>query len=399
LYAEGGEKTTLYLFWGEGCPHCSKEKEFLKRLRKQYPQLNVRAFEVWHDPENARMFSGILEAAGIKSAGVPVTVVGDRMWMGFSVHTGAQIEQEVALCIRDGCSDTVRSLTGEEDRHDGPFAVNMPFFGELNGTTISLPVFTVTLGIMDSFNPCAFFVLFFLLGLLVHARSRRRMLLIGGTFVFFSGLVYFVFMAAWLNVFMLVGQLTVITAVAGAVALVVASINIKDFFLFKKGVSLSISDSARKRLFERMRNLLKATSVPSALAGTAVLALAANTYELLCTAGFPMVYTRVLTLHELSTPAYYGYLALYNAVYVLPLMAIVAAFVFTLGAKKLSEWQGRKLKLVSGMMMLLLGLALLLHPEVLNNIVATAGMLAAALAVSWFIITFSKRLRPGLAKG
>lgn len=68
------------------------------------------------------------------------------------------------------------------------------------------------------------------------------------------------------------------------------------------------------------------------LAATVALAFAANAYELLCTAGFPLVFTRILTLAELITPAYYGYLALYSAVYVLPLLAIAAVFVATLGA-------------------------------------------------------------------
>ena len=129
------------------------------------------------------------------------------------------------------------------------------------------------------------------------------MLLIGGTFVFFSGLIYFIFMAAWLNVFLWIGELKLITLVAGLVAMVIALINIKDYFWFKQGVSLSIPERAKPGIYQRSRNLLKASSLPAMLAGTAVLAIAANSYELLCTSGFPMVYTRALTLHELSTPA------------------------------------------------------------------------------------------------
>ena len=74
--------------------------------------------------------------------------------------------------------------------------------------SISLPLFTVIIGALDSFNPCAFFVLLFLLSMLIHARSRKKMFLIGGIFVFFSGFIYFLFMAAWLNVFLVIGRLT-----------------------------------------------------------------------------------------------------------------------------------------------------------------------------------------------
>lgn len=222
--------------------------------------------------------------------------------------------------------------------------------------------------------------------MLIYARSRKRMLLIGFTFVFFSALVYFLFMAAWLNFFLIVGQIKIVTAVAGIIAVIISLINVKDFFFFKKGVSLTISDSAKPKLFERMRNLIKATSLPSMMLGTIFLAAAANMYELLCTAGFPMLFTRILTLNNLSTMQYYSYLVLYNLVYVIPLTIIVIVVTITLGARKLTEKQGEKLKLISGIMMLLLGGVLLFKPELLNNILAALALLCCALALSGGII-------------
>jgi len=127
------------------------------------------------------------------------------------------------------------------------------------------------------------------------------------------------------------------------------------------------------------------------LAATVALALAANTYELLCTAGFPMVFTRVLTLAELSTPAYYGYLAFYNAVYVLPMLAIVVVFVVTLGARKLKGDEARILKLLSGLMMLALGLVLLLAPETLSHPLTALALILAALAVTALVVWLARR--------
>jgi hypothetical protein len=200
---------------------------------------------------------------------------------------------------------------------------------------------------------------------MVHARSRVRMLLIGTTFVLISATVYFMFMAAWLNLFMMLGAVPVITVIAGIIAVAIGLINTKDYFLFSQGPSLSIPENAKPGLFRRMRALLKADNLGAMLLGTAALAIAANSYELLCTAGFPMVYTRLLTLNELGSLEYYGYLVLYNLVYVLPLLIIVLVFSFTLGAYKLSEQQGRFLKLLSGLMMLGLGLVLLFAPGML----------------------------------
>jgi len=260
--------------------------------------------------------------------------------------------------------------------------VNLPFVGPVDAKALSLPVLTLVLAGMDAFNPCAFFVLLFLLSLLVHARSRVRMAVVGGTFVLFSGLVYFVFMAAWLNVFLVAGELRVVTVIAGLLALTVAALNIKDYFWFKEGPSLSIPESAKPGLFKRMRDIVGTGSLGPMLASTVLLAIVANSYELLCTAGFPMVYTRVLTLAGLETWQYYAWLAAYNVIYVIPLLLIVIVFVRTMGARKLSEREGRILKLVSGFMMLGFGLLLLVAPQLLTNPLASILVLLVAVAAA-----------------
>jgi len=223
------------------------------------------------------------------------------------------------------------------------------------------------------------------------------MLLIGGIFVLFSGVMYFLFMAAWLNLFMVIGQLAAITTAGGIIALLVGGINVKDFFLFKQGISLVIPESVKPKLYERMRGLLKAPTLPAMIFGTIILAVTANAYELLCTAGFPMVYTRVLTLQRLTTFQYYQYLVLYNVVYVVPLAIIVSVITVTLGSRKMTEWQGRQLKLVSGLMMLSLGTVLIVNPAVLNNVLASIALLAGVIVVSWALILVMKRVRPGIA--
>jgi len=272
--------------------------------------------------------------------------------------------------------------------------LSVPVFGTIDAGTLSLPLFTLAIASLDAFNPCAFFVLLFLLSLMVHARSRPRMLLVGGTFVFFSGLVYFLFMAAWLNLFLVVGGAPWVTLIAGLVALTIGVINVKDFFLFRQGPSLSIPDGAKPGLFKRMRGLLGAENLGTMMIGTVTLALAANSYELLCTAGFPMVYTRVLTLNALSGWEYYGWLVAYNLIYVLPLLAIVLLFTFTLGSRKLSERQGRVLKLLSGTMMVGLGLVMLFAPEALNSLWMGAGLLllAAVVTTAAALLTREKRV-------
>jgi hypothetical protein len=392
---------TLHFFWAANCPHCAEEKPLLEALQRRHPQLQVREYEIWRQRENFELLLALAERHGGGVVSTPATVLGDRLWFGFNSLIAAEIEETAARCLASDCPDLLAAIaespaTGTPAAPPRPVpgeetSVTVPYFGTIDPESLSLPVFTLVLGLLDSFNPCAFFVLLFLLSLLVHLRSRRIMLLVGGTFVFFSGLIYFLFMAAWLNLFLLAGRMQQVTTVAGAVALLVAALNIKDFFFFHQGPTLSIPENAKPRLFKRMRQLLTERRLPSVLFGTVVLAVAANSYELLCTAGFPMVYTRTLTLHNLERWQYYAWLALYNAVYVVPLLTIVLAFTFTLGAKKLSEWQGRILKLLSGLMMLLLGLVLLVNPALLGNAMAALAILLLALAATVLIVLLYRR--------
>ncbi len=386
----------VHVFLHGECPQCESTVPYLDSLTEKY-DVNITRHDV-SIPEEKELYDKFKETYGFTDGGYPIVFIGERFIAGETAIRD-NLEQEIITCTSEGCvcpAGRIQGLTpypprpGDITPEEGTIT-DLPVFGKIDTSNMSLPLFTVILGGLDAFNPCAFFVLFFLLSMMIYTKSRRRMLLVGGTFVFFSGLVYFLFMSAWLNLFLLVGTLKIVTTVAGIVALVVAVINIKDFFFFEKGVSLVIPESKKPKLFERMRNLLKANSMSSMLFGTVVLALAANSYELLCTAGFPMVFTRVLTLHNLSTMEYYLYLAFYNIVYVIPLAFIVLIFTITLGAKKMTKLQGRTLKLISGLMMLGLGSVLLINPALLNNIAVAFGLLATALAAAGIIILVTRK--------
>jgi len=189
---------------------------------------------------------------------------------------------------------------------------------------------------------------------------------------------------------MLFGQITLMTLIAGIIAIVIGGINIKDYFAFKKGISLSIPDSAKPKLFQRMRDVVNADNLAAMLFGTVLLAVFANTYELLCTAGFPMVYTRHLTLLDLSSFEYYLHLIFYNVIYIVPLSIIVGLFVYTLGSRKFTEREGRILKLTSGFMMLGLGLVLSFQPEALSNLFVALFLISVAVLISAIIIKIER---------
>ncbi len=392
LTEDGALRVQLYVFWSTDCPHCRRAVRFIRdQLVGELPWLDARLLEL-SDPANVVRYQTMAAALGAGAAYVPAFFYCGRMFQGYGedATTGRFLHDSLIACraeLETAASSSQRLApprSPEASRSAPP--IRLPLLGELDPEALSLPVITLALAALDAFNPCAFFVLLFLLSLMVHARSRARMALVGGVFVGASGLLYFVFMAAWLNLFLLLGYLPAVTSGAGLIALLVGALNVKDYVWLRRGLSLSIPERAKPRLFERMRALVSAASLPAMLLGTIALALAANAYELLCTAGFPLVFTRILTLHQLGTAAYYGYLALYNLIYVLPLLAIVVIFVRTLGARRLKEAEGRALKLLSGVMMLGLGAVFLLAPDWLSQPLTALALIAGAVLITVLVV-------------
>jgi cytochrome c biogenesis protein CcdA len=379
--ANGQIQVHLYFFWSLTCPHCLEAHPFIEAIPNERPWVIVHALEVSRQRDNAQRFIALAESLGQPANAVPALMACRVMEVGWddAATTGAALLRRLDECHARAQQPTSHRVPATPAE---PLKINVPLLGEVTADRLSLPTFTLVLAGLDAFNPCAFFVLLFLLSLLAHQKDRWRMAVIGGIFVLTSGLMYFAFMAAWLNVFQLMGALAWITWAAGLLAVAVGFVNIKDFFAFGKGFSLSIPESRKPDIYRRARAILNAEHLPAMLGATVVLAVAANFYELLCTAGFPMVYARLLTLNELSAGARYGYLALYNLIYVLPLALIVFAFVRALGARKLSEREGRLLKLLSGVMMLELGVLLSAAPELLDSLWVSAALLAIAVGAT-----------------
>jgi len=318
----------LYFFWSKKCPHCLKARPDIMEMDKEYPWLKLHSLELVDRPENIRTYVSMAAMFGNDARSVPAFMFCGNLVSGYEnkASTGRLLTSYLMACYQfvqeNNPDNTVAFIF---DQNESP-SVDIPFLGSITADDYSLSVLTVFIAGMDAFNPCAFFVLLFLLSMMVHGRSRARMALIGGIFVFFSGLIYFLFMIAWLNLFLYLGELRFITLTAGALAILIALINIKDYFWFKKGFSLTIPDHEKPGLIDRIRKLLRLESISTVIVATVILAIVANSYELLCTAGFPMIYTRILTLKALSVESYYFYLLMYNLIYILPLLLIVIVF-------------------------------------------------------------------------
>ena len=239
----------------------------------------------------------------------------------------------------------------------------MRSLGQVNWRAWGLPAFTFAVGLVDGFNPCAMWVLLFLLSLLVNLQNRWKIMAVAGTFVFISGVAYFLFMSAWLNVAQLFMLLRPAQIALGVLGITVGAVHVKDFFAFKKGVSFSIPDAAKPQFYERMRRIVHAETLWAAIAGASVLAVLVNFIELLCTAGLPAMYTGILSMQKFPVWENYLYLLLYIVAYMFDDALMVALVVITLGKHKLQEKGGRMLKLVSGAVILRLGVTMIVKPE------------------------------------
>jgi glutaredoxin len=344
------EPGVLVVYVRDGCPHCADAKAFLAQLATQRPQLRVVFRAVDQDTSARDELMDLSEKAGVWPPGVPMFVMDGRILMGF----GDPSESGPAV------------LAWIDQGTVAPQTVQTRLFGALDVSQIGLPLFTLALGLLDGFNPCAMWVLLFLLSLLVRLQDRRRMALVAGTFVLVSGAVYYAFMAAWLNVFLAVGLSNQVRWALAGTALLVGAVNVKDFLAWGKGFSFSIPEKAKPGLYARARKVLAAGSLTASLMAVATLAVVVNFVELLCTAGLPAIYTAVLTQQGVSVAAHYAYLGLYILGYMADDTLMVTVAVVALGNHKLTERTGRWLKLLSGVVMLALGAVLLLRPDWLN---------------------------------
>jgi hypothetical protein len=308
IATDQNEERRLEVFTREGCPRCIAAKTFLDILQQEQPELQIIMYDIGRDQDVLRRLQTLATQRGIAVVGVPAFLIGEELIIGFASAetTGARLRALVQTrrsrspkgVRKEACPPELEKpcVPTEKTKESIDDAVAVPLLGRVSATTLGLPLFTIVLGLLDGFNPCAMWMLLFLLSLIVNLKDRTKMFVIGGTFVLVSGVVYFAFMAAWLNLFLLIGLSRVTQLLLGAIALGVGLINVKDFFVFGRGFSLSIPAGAKPGLYAQARRILQAENTASALVSVIVLAVLVNSVELLCTAGLPAVYTPVFAL-------------------------------------------------------------------------------------------------------
>jgi hypothetical protein len=401
-----------------GCMHCRDAKQFLAGLQRRWPAVRVELLDIVADPMAQQKLTDVTNKYQAQVSALPAIELCNRFVVGYDsdATTGAHIENilrqaSVPSSLRAQSEPRPERSARRDDRRAGergrlrvdfvslgrqqpeasahseadvpplpPVAeedttaatapppppiegIEIPGWGILSVGDLGLPAFTFVIGLVDGFNPCAMWVLVFLLSILVNVRNRAKIIAIAGTFVVVSGLAYFTFMAAWLNVFLLIGYMRPLQIALGMLAVVIGVVNVKDFVAFKQGVTLSIPESAKEGIYARVRAIVAARYLGAAVAMAVVLAISVNIVELLCTAGLPALYTQILTVQQLPAWQNYAYLLLYNLAYMLDDALMLGVFVATLSHRKMQEREGRWLKLASGVVILALGVVMLFRPQ------------------------------------
>jgi glutaredoxin len=370
--ATGTAAQRIEAFVREGCPHCAAAETFLAQLAKEKPGLEIVIRDVQKEPAALERLKVLAQQTNTGIPRVPAVYVGGQLIIGYSEEANTDKLIRAALAGRSAkptiaaSDNTCAAEEGEAECKPGvdePEAAPEEFQLTLFGRTLTLgdvglPAFTFTMGLLDGLNPCSMWVLLLMISLLAPLNDRRRMVAIAGTFVVVEGMAYFLFMAAWLNLFLLIGLSRASQLIIAALAIGAGLINVKDFFAFGRGITLGIPEKAKPGIYQRMRGLLHAPTMTTAIVGAAVLAVLVQVVEFLCTSGFPALFTRILTLRQLDTSSYYGYLLLYNLAYMLDDIIVLTIGVVMLSRHRLQEKEGRVLKLVSGLVMIALGMYL-----------------------------------------
>lgn len=353
------DKVNIYLFYGSSCPHCKEEKELFKELEKKYSdQINVYLYEVWDDEDNAKLMHGFKKEFGLSADDkVPFTVIGEEYFYGYSDSVGIKIEKQIRVYLGLDKID-------DEDTIIESNKIHIPLLGDVDSGEVTVGVVAIVLGFVDGFNPCAMWILLFLINMLFGMKDRKKMFLLGFTFLFTSALFYFLSMLG-INIVLGFISTNELRSLIGLVAIGFGIYNLYVYFRDRKkedGCQV-VDEKKRKDIIGKMKKIKNAKNVFLAFGGIILLAISVNMVELACSAGFPTIFSEVLVANEVTGVARIIYLLIYVLFYMIDDMVVFTISICTLTISGVTTKYNKLVKIVGGVLMLIMGLLLIFKPE------------------------------------
>lgn len=367
LYDIVGEKksdnVTIYLFHSDSCPHCRAEKKFLEEIKDDYPGLVIRSYEV-SSQTNSNYMKLAKKRFGSTSTGVPFTVIGDEYFEGYVTSIGNRIKNTLdeyykssEPVIPDEEKEPVELVQPEEDEE-----FEIPFLGSISAKEASIPVIAIILGLIDGFNPCALWILLFLINMLFNMKNRKKMWLLGITFLLTSAFVYFLAMLG-LSLVLSFAAITWVRRIIALVAIIGGILNLKSYLDTPKDGCHVVDEKKRKKYFTKIKTFTAEQNLILALIGVITLAASVNIVELACSAGFPTIFITILELNNITGLMKIAYILLYILFFLIDDLVIFTVAMLTLKISGITTKYNKLAHLIGGIIMIIIGLLLIFKPE------------------------------------
>lgn len=373
------EEINLYLFHSQDCTHCQSERKWLDSIKDEYENLNIYEYEITRNSENSELLDKVKDRLSSTSNYVPYTVIGEQHFIGWNENNKEKIIEAIEnydFSKRDIVNEVINNIPGEkinnteeindttDDKSNTEFTI--PILGKIDAKKVSLPIIAMVIGFVDGFNPCAMWVLIFLISMLLGMKDKKKMWILGLTFLISSGLVYLLFMLAWLNIAISLSSVRWIQLLISAVALVGAFVNIKSYIksTIKKDEGCEVVDNKkRKKLMTRIKKYTSEKSFILAILGVMALAFSVNLIELACSAGLPLIFTQVLALNNLNVIEYGIYIFIYLIFFLIDDIVIFVIAMKTFELTGISTKYTKYSHLIGGIIMLLIGILMIFKPS------------------------------------
>lgn len=369
------EEVNLYLFHSQDCSHCAAERQWLDSIKDDYSYLNIYELEVTRDKDNSKLHEQVKERLSSTSQYVPFTVIGEQYWIGWNENNQDKIIEAIENydhSKRDIVYEVINNISGEkinnnneeENVEDASFTV--PVLGKIDAKKVSLPLLAVVIGFVDGFNPCAMWVLIFLISMLMGTKNKKRMWTLGLTFLVSSAVVYLLFMVAWLNIAVGLNEIMWVRLLIALVALIGAFINLKSFYKSVKSKDSGcevVDNTKRKKLMAKIKEFTSEKSLILALIGVIALAFSVNLIELACSAGLPLIFTQILALNNLGLVEYMLYILIYILFFLIDDIIVFLIAMKTLEITGISTKYTKYSHLIGGIIMLVIGLLMIFKPS------------------------------------